>query len=292
MKFPQLPGLPEASVIPEKIKKMMRIFLIFCCLAGILSSCRSTRKITTVIAKKDSAVLVVVRPEDSDSAKSVRATLAGIKAKKIGFTTFSSKVKVEYGDDKNRKLDFSAYIRMKKDSAIWVSIIAALNIEAFRVMITPDSVTILDKLNRTVQYKPLSYLQGITQVPFDYQTLEDLIIGNPVYLDKTIISYADQGEKLSLSTVGDAFKHYITVAKADLQLLFSKLDDVDMTRSRTANLAYGEYVAAGNWMFAGLRNITLSEKNKLEIKLDFKQVEFDKPMSFPFSIPKNYRQIN
>lgn len=267
----------------------MRTVLFLCLLLSMLAACRSTRKITTVIAKKDSAVVVVVKPEDSDSAKNVRATLATIKSKKIGFTTFSSKVKVDYSDDKNRKLDFSAYIRMKKDSAIWVSIIAALNIEAYRVMITPDSVTILDKLNRTVQHKPLSYLQGITQVPFDYQTLEDLIIGNPVYLDKTIVAYADQGEKLSLSTIGDAFKHYLTVGKTDLQLLFSKLDDVDMTRSRTANLAYGEYVAAGNWMFAGLRNITLSEKTKLEIKLDFKQVEFDKPMSFPFSIPKNYK---
>jgi hypothetical protein len=67
---------------------------------------------------------------------------------------------------------------------------------------------------------------------------------------------------------------------------------VDQTRSRTANLAYSEYVAAGNWMFAGLRNITLSEKTKLEINLDFKQVEFEKPMTFPFSIPKNYRVIN
>ncbi|MFM1962037.1 MAG: hypothetical protein RLZZ172_882 [Bacteroidota bacterium] len=267
----------------------MRKFMILVGLLGMLASCRSTRKITTVIAKKDSAV-VVINPADSDSAKSVRATLAKINAKKISFTTFSSKVKVGYSDD-NRKLDFSAFIRMKKDSAIWVSIIAALNIEAFRVMITPDSVVILDKLNRTVQHKPLSYLQGITQVPFDYQTLEDLIVGNPVYLDKTIVSYADQGEKLSLSTVGEAFKHYLTVGKADLNLLFSKLDDVDQTRSRTANLAYSEYVTAGSWMFAGLRNITLSEKTKLEINLDFKQVEFEKPMTFPFSIPKNYRVI-
>jgi Domain of unknown function (DUF4292) len=257
----------------------------------MLASCRSTRKITTVVAQKDSAV-VVINPAESDSAKSVRATLAKIEAKKIGFTTFSSKVKVEYSDDKNRRLDFNAFIRMKKDSAIWVSIIAALNIEAFRVMITPDSVVILDKINRTVQRKPMAYLQGITQVPFDYNTLEDLIVGNPVYLDKTIVAYADQGEKLSLSTVGEAFKHYLTVGKADLNLLFSKLDDVDFTRSRTANLAYSEYVAAGNWMFAGKRNITLSEKTKLEINLDFKQVEFDKPMGFPFSIPKNYRVIN
>ena len=181
---------------------------------------------------------------------------------------------------------------MKKDSAIWVSIIAALNIEAYRVIITPDSVTIMDKINRTVQRKPLVYLQAITQVPFDFSTLEDLIIGNPVYLDRTVIAYADQGEKISLSTVGNSFKHYLTVGKNDLQLMFSKLDDVDLTRSRTASLAYASYFPAATWMFAGTRNISLSEKNKLDILLEFKQVDFDKPVAFPFSIPKNYRIIN
>lgn len=257
----------------------------------LLASCRSTKQITTVIAKKDSAV-VVVNPEDSDSAKSVRATLSRIKEKKISFTTFSSKVKVEYNDDKNRRLDFNAFIRMKKDSAIWVSIIAAFNIEAFRVMITPDSLVILDKINRTTQKRSLSYLEKITKVPFDYKTLEDLILGNPVYLSNAVVSYADQGERLSMSTLGDVFKHYITVGKSDLNVLFSKLDDVDVTRSRTANLAYSDYIASGPWMFAGVRKISLSEKTKLDVNLEFKQVEFDVPMTLPFGVPKNFRVIN
>ena len=266
----------------------MRIFLVLLLASVFAISCRSTRKITTVIAKKDS-VVVVINPADSDSAKSVRATLSNINAKQIEFNTFSSKLKIDYSDDKNNRLDFNAFMRMKKDSAIWVSIIAALNIEAFRVMITPDTVTIMNKLERTIQKKPLSYLQELTKVPFDFKTLQDLIIGNPVYLDKNIVSYTDQGDRISMSTIGDAFKHFITVSKNDLTLLFSKLDDIDATRSRTANLSYSEYAAAGNWMFAGMRKISLSEKTKIDVQLEFKQVEFDKPMNFPFAIPKNYR---
>ncbi|MFM7223496.1 MAG: DUF4292 domain-containing protein [Bacteroidota bacterium] len=257
---------------------------------ALMASCRSTKKISTVVAKKDS-VVVVVKPEDSDSAKSVRATFRTIKEKRLAFNTFASKVRVDYSDDKNTRLDFNAFLRMKKDSAIWVSIIAALNIEAYRVMITPDSIFIMDKLNRSIQRKPLSYLQGITQVPFDYGTLEDLIMGNPVYLDRSVVAYSDQGDRISLSTVGQSFKHYLTVAKGDLHLLFSKLDDVDMARSRTASLAYSSYVPAGGRQFAEIRNISLAEKNKLEINLDFKQVEFDAPVSFPFSIPKNYKVL-
>lgn len=270
----------------------MRLFLVAVTALLFAVSCRSTKKITTVIAKKDSAVVVVTNPEDSDSAKGVRATLAKVKGKHIDFSSFSSKLKVEYRDDKNRNLDFNAFLRMKKDSAIWVSVIAALNIEAFRVMITPDSIVVLDKINRTVQRKPFSYLKEITKVPFDFNTLEDLIMGNPVYLDNKVVAYAEQDERISLSTIGEAFKHYLTVSKSDLSLLFSKLDDVDVARSRTANLAYAQYISAGPWMFSSLRSISLSEKTKLDLKLEFKQVEFDKPQLFPFSIPKNYKTIN
>jgi hypothetical protein len=282
-----------ALVIPASNKNLffMRGLFLTAIVIFLLASCRSTKQITTVIAKKDSAV-VVVNPEDSDSAKSVRATLSRIKDKKISFKTFSSKVNVEYNDDKNRRLDFNAFIRMKKDSAIWVSIIAAFNIEAFRVMITPDSLIILDKINRTTQKRSLAYLEKITKVPFDYNTLEDLILGNPVYLANSVVSYADQGERLSMSTLGDVFKHYITVGKSDLNVLFSKLDDVDITRSRTANLAYSDYIASGPWMFAGVRRISLSEKTKLDVNLEFKQVEFDIPMTLPFGVPKNFRVIN
>lgn len=267
---------------------MIRTFLFLIVAALLTVSCRSTRKITTVVAKKDSAV-VVVNLAESDSAKDVRATLSKINSRQIIFNTFSSKVKVNYSDDKNNRFDFNTFVRMKSDSAIWISIIAALNIEAFRVLITPDSIVIMDKINRTIQKKPVSYLQEITRIPFDFRTLQNLIVGNPVYLDGNIISYSDQGEKISMSTLGDAFKHYITVSKNDLNVLFSKLDDVDISRSRTANLSYADYASAGSWMFSGLRKISLSEKTKIDVQLEFKQVEFEKLMNFPFAIPKNYR---
>lgn len=269
----------------------MRLAVLSFFVLVLIASCRTTRKLTNVISTKDS-VVTVVNPYDTDSAKSVRANMDKIKENQIKFKTFSSKIKVNYNDDKNRKFDFNTFFRMEKDSAMWVSIVAALNIEAFRVLIRPDSIIILDKLNKTVQRKPFGYLQSITKVPFDYPTLENLIVGNPVYLEKEVVAFSEKSETLSFSTVGEAFKHFMTVSKNDLQLLFSKLDDVDVSRSRTANLAYAGYIPVGNWMFAEQRKIDLAEKTNIEILLDFKQVEFDKPITFPFSIPKNYKVIN
>ena len=266
----------------------MRIILFLFSMVILIASCRSTRKITSVVSKKDSTVLVI-RPEDSDSAKQVKATFESINSRQIIFNTFSSKVKIDYSDDKNIRIDVNAFLRMKRDSAIWVSIIAAFNIEAFRVLITPDSIFIMDKISRTIQRKPLSYLQQVSKVPFDFKTLQDLIVGNPVYFDKNITSFVDQGETLSMSLIGSVFKHYITVGKEDLNVLFSKLDDIDLARSRTANLSYSGYVPLGKWKFSESRKIVLTEKTKIDLQLDFKQVEFEQPVGFPFSIPKNYK---
>jgi hypothetical protein len=266
----------------------MKNLLFLALVVALAASCRSTRKISSVMTIRDTVVAPVV-PVDSDSARFQRETLVKMQQKRIDFTTFAAKVKVDYRDSKDRKYDFNAFIRIRKDSVMWVSVIAALGIEAFRVMISPDSVVILDKLEKTVQYQSVEYLQEITQLPFDFQTLQDLIIGNPVYTDGEMKAFQDKGNVYTMSLVGPFFKHFMTIDKPSANVLFSKLDDIDPARSRTANLAYEDYQPNGTWQFANRRRVTLAEKNKVDVDMEFRQVEFDKPQNYPFSIPRNYK---
>jgi hypothetical protein len=266
----------------------MKNLLFLLLTIALLASCRSTRKISSVMVIKDSTV-VDTNPIESDSARIVHETIARMEQKHIDFNTFSAKVKVDYRDSKDRKYDFNAFIRIRNDSVIWVSVIAALGIEAFRVLITPDSVAILDKLEKTIQYQTVDYLQQITQLPFDFQTLQDLIIGNPVFTEGDVRSFQDKGSQYTLSMIGPFFKHFMTIDKTSTNLLYSKLDDIDPARSRTANLAYDDYQPNGTWQFANLRRITLAEKTKVDVDMEFKQVEFNKQQNYPFSVPRNYK---
>ena len=70
----------------------------------------------------------------------------------------------------------------------------------------------------------------------------------------------------------------------------SKLDDLDELRNRTCYIAYSDYENKENVNFATKRHITVTEKKKLDIKLDFKQYDFNETLSFPFSVPKNYKR--
>ncbi len=258
-----------------------------------IASCRPAKKVQHIeeaISKKDTSTRVIVNPEKVvDSLALVKNIIADITKKRIDFTTFTGKVKIEY-EGKENSDQATAYVRMQKDSLIWVSLTGALGIEGIRVLINKDSVKLMNKLQKTVQYRSIAYLQELTEVPFDFYALQDMIIGNPVFLDSNIVSYQSNGKELLVLMVGNVFKHLITLQNNDFKVLHSKLDDIDATRNRTCDITYDGYENAGDFNFSTKRKITVAEKAKLDINLDFKSYNFNKPQDYPFNIPKNYKR--
>ena len=269
---------------------MIRSILFLATVAALMISCRSTRKIQTAIAKKDS-IQAPVPPGRSpaDSAAFIRETLAKMNAATIDYTTFSAKINVDYQGTDGKKYDVNANLRMYKDSAIWISITAILGIEGLRAYITKDSVKILNKQDKVYTARSVAYLQEITALPLDLHSLQDILIGNPVFVDSNIISYSKSGTNVSLLSMGKWFKNLLTLNELD-RIENSKLDDTDKNRSRTCNLSYSDYENKKDVIFSGKRRITVAEKSNLDIKLDFKSYDFNETLSFPFSVPKNYKR--
>ena len=93
-----------------------------------------------------------------------------------------------------------------------------------------------------------------------------------------------------MSTLNRFFKNLFTLTIDSKLMVHSKMDDVDLNRSRTAQILYGDYQNFNGIFFSTSREIDVSEKSKLNIKLNYKQYEFDKEVSISFSIPKNYKR--
>lgn len=262
------------------------IFLIFILM---FFSCRTVKKINKAIAPKDTISVVTADQMNMDSLLMIKKTIENLNKNHIDFKTFNAKIKVEYQDSKGKQPDVTAIVRIIKDSAIWISLTASfLNIEIYRALITRDSVILLNKQVREVQFRSLDYLQEVTEIPFDYKTLQDLLIGNPVFCDSNIVYYKETENQILFSMVGKFFKNLITLSANNYLLRHSKLDDIDIARNRTADMTYGDYENKAGFNFSTYREITVSEKNKLDIQLNFKQYEFNKVLSVSFSIPKNY----
>lgn len=254
-----------------------------------LFSCKTVKQINKAIAPKDTSSVTIIDQSKLDSIMMVRKTIENLNRNYIDFKTFSAKIKVQYQDSRGKNQDVTANVRIIKDSAIWISLTASLlSIEAYRVLITKDSVILLNKLDKEVQYRSLDYLQEVTEIPFDYKTLQDLLVGNPVFIDSNIVYYKKTESQILFSMVGSYFKNLLTLSADSYSLTHSKLDDVDMARSRTADLTYGDYENKSGFNFSTYREITVSEKNRLDIRFNYKQYEFNKDLSVSFNIPKNY----
>lgn len=272
---------------------MNRASIVF--IAGICSlySCRSAKNIQTAVSKKDTAITFVALPPNharEDSMAFIKEAYKGVQNNHINFTTFSGKIDLDYEDADGKKYNVNAHVRMYKDSVIWISITAILGIEGLRVYITPDSVKLLDKQNRIYSPRSVSFLQEVTALPLDLEILQNLLLGNPIFLDSNIVSYSKSGNSISLQSNGDFFKNLFTINEGDRLVQTSKLDDIDLLRSRTCYLTYTNYENKKVINFSTKRSIHVAEKKKLDIKMDFRQYEFNEKLSFPFTVPKNYTQ--
>ena len=284
-----------ALVIPgtSKFKHMNRTLLLMIVAVALLASCRSAKKIQTAIAKKDTVAVapVITANAYEDSVAFIKDVYSKLQQNKIDFNTFSAKIDVDYDDGDGKNYNVTAHLRMYKDSTIWISITAILGIEGLRALITKDSVKIIDKQNKVYTARSVAYLQEVSALPLDLASLQQLLIGNPVFLDSNNInSYSKANGVIGVLSTGDFFKHLLTMGETDHLLQSSKLDDLDETRNRTCYLTYDDYETKDGFRFPAKRTISVTEKKKLDIKLNFKQYDFNETLSFPFSVPKNYKR--
>lgn len=274
-------------------KTMGRLFFLLIFASLLFVSCRSTRTIQKAIVMKDTvsaALPDTVEKLREDSMAFIQKTYNQLIQNRVNFTTFSGKIDVDYTGADGKKFDVNAHVRMYRDSVIWVSVTAILGIEGLRALITKDSVLILNKQDKVCTRRSLAYLQEITSLPLDLHSLQDLIAGNPVFLDSAIHSYYKTPGNISLLNKGEFFKNLFTVSEETKLPVSSKLDDQNQQRNRTCFLGYDEYENKRGPSFSTKREINVSEKNNLSIKLNFRQYEFNETLSFPFTVPKSYRQ--
>ena len=275
-----------------KITNRLSLLLSYAlCSIAFFTACRPAKKVQRIgeaITTKDTVSKAITTPAITDSATLIKSIVSRLAAQRIDFKTFNAKMKMDYdGSEGNGQA--TVYLRMQKDSIIWLSLTGAFGIEGFRVMITKDSVEIMNKLQKVIQYRPISYLQELTGVPIDFRSLQDILIGNPVYLDSNIVSYQTSNNNLLILMAGKVFKNFITLDKNNFRVLHSKLDDVNPMRNRTADITYDDYEKVGDFYFSSARKISVAEKSKLDVELQFKQYDFNKSQTFPFNIPKNYK---
>lgn len=265
-----------------------RIVIILLTAGFLVSSCGHSRKLKKTFPAAEEMLnqLPALRPEDSASAKQILERLATSIS---DYSTFQARVKVHYADAAGSQPEATVLLRMQKDSAIWLSVSGTLlNLELYRILITPDSVTILHKLDKTVEYLPFTFLQDFIRFPLTFSTLQDLIIGNVLYAKGTITGFQSTGTKTTISVADSYFTNVIQADSTGALQTSSILDNQSLTK-RALHLSYESYQPAGKYLFATERHLRVDDESKIQIAMSFQKPEFNNELSLTFNVPANYK---
>lgn len=262
------------------------------CLILVLltAACANVKKVQVI----QDALAVKVLPDAAalaekarlDSLLMVKGIVTNIANTKIGFSSMNAKLKIDYETSKNKD-SYIANLSIQKDSCMYITIRGAMGVIGLKAFINKDSIVLIFPLSKKTERHPLSYLQEVIKIPLSYQTIEDLVVGNPIFMDSIdLISYKVMNERLQVSLMGKLFKNLMILSEDNSKLVELKLDDVDITKHRTCDINYSEHTLVKNIQFPLNRTISINAQTKLDIGMEFKEFNFDEPLKYTFTIPK------
>ncbi len=256
----------------------------------LLASCYSSRKVQVIqdaLSKKDTVQYKAISEITKiDSGAIVSGIVNKIATTKLDFNTMNARVKVNY-ETVNKSDVYIANISIEKGKNIYITVRGAMGVIGLKTIITKDSVILVFPLNKKVERRPLSYIQEALKIPFTYSMLEDLIVGNPIFMEEAqIVGYKMNNNKLQVGLAGKLFKNLISISEDNAKVLHLKLDDIDINQHRTCDITYTDHVPALQNQFPLNRDIAIAAQSRLEIHMEIKEYTFNEPLKYTFAIPK------
>jgi hypothetical protein len=211
-----------------------------------------------------------------------------LETQSIDYEWFEGRSKMQYIDMKQNQT-IKAVIRMKKDSVIWMSF-QMFGIEGARIKMTPDSVYILNRLNKEYAIQPLSLVEEMTNIPADFKALQALLIGNPVfYPTEYTLENRDSFYILStdtiLNTTYSIQKPSLLLNRMTLRTAQNQKMEMDFKRH--------EPLEDGR-IFSMLRDILITSptSGNASVEIEYNKVIFESVKSTSFDIPKDYKKMD
>lgn len=269
--------------------KQKYLFALIILIAASCSTLKKVQVIQDALSKNDTTKSqLIAEIKKVDSLVIVKNILNKINLAKLDYKTMNAHIKVQYESEQN-SYNFIANVSMIKDSQIFITLRADLGIIVMKALIKKDSVFIISPTSKTktLDRQPISYLQQVVKIPFTFSTIQDLMLGNPIFLDSSnFVAYKSNNNKLQLSLIGALFKNLVILSEDNSKVLHLKLDDVDFNQHRTCDITYSNHVSQGQYFFPLNRVISITAQNKLDIYLEIKEYSFNEPVKYTFTIPK------
>jgi len=206
---------------------------------------------------------------------------------------YSSRVNGRF-DDGKLKTNFTAKVRMKKDSVIWMSVSVALGIEVARVMLTPDSIMMINRLQKNYFTGGYDYLSTTLGVPVSYEMAQAIFTGEPYYpVDK----------KMKLSLESDSYQMKNNPGPTEIQktvfiqpflYYVTQQSYIDPVSTRALHAENQSSTITDDLVWVNKMALTFVDgaaNSTVSLEMQVNAIKTESNLSFPFSIPDKFDRV-
>ncbi len=225
-----------------------------------------------------------------------------IKASNFSSRWFSSRAAVDVAIDKDER-SFQAHIKICKDSVIWISISPALGIEVARVLIEPDTVRFINRIEGTYFVGDFGYLSHLLQADLSFELVQAVLLGD-AYLHYSVDKYIQDVEnnELVLST----FKKRKIKRENDLEIpdiltqeiwyssMAGKVKRMEMRDYRPVRsfiVSFLNHEIVDSIAVPSRIELTATANKSLRLNMDYSKISVNKKQNIAFTIPEDYEPI-
>jgi hypothetical protein len=178
---------------------------------------------------------------------------------------------------------------MKKDEVIWLS--APLGV--IKVLITPGRVSFYNKLSNEYFDGDYSYLSEILGSDVDFRKLQNLLIGKSL-MDLEGRSYnlrhSSDAYEIQPKTALELYKFLIKIEPRYFRMASQEMAQPAMKRIMAVRYTSYQEVQ-GQFLPEAVEIDAIEADAKISIGIDYKQVELNRELRFPYKIPKGFNPV-
>ncbi len=182
-----------------------------------------------------------------------------------------------------------AIVRLRRDSALLL-VFRKYNVEAARVLVRPDSIFVLDRLNKQYVAEDIDFIRRRFGLPFGFRELQMLLLGNPVMWGT---HYAARTDSLwyVLESEGQRFDGTWWFG-ADWRLRKMRLYDPLRDEEFIYRLTDWRALRPGT-LFPYLRTLEVftPATGAWQLEWAFSKITIDEPKPLKFEIPTHYTRV-
>lgn len=226
--------------------------------------------------------------------KSEQQLVADVLEKELEFNTLTTKGKIQFGNK-----DYTTVFKLIKDSVLQASVRPLLGIELVRLDITPQQITLIDRLSSQYAIVELKN-ESQAAIAFNFYNLQALLT-NQLFIPGQKMLAKDDYKNFSYTISQN--NYVLEIANRNAIKYNFWIDNLD--RVKNIFITHNTFPASMSWLYeefveddkkyiypTQIKAIIKYEKLDAVIGITYNKLEIDKDFSVDLSIPKSYTQRN